>query len=132
MASSLYLVVPCYKEEEVLPETSKRLCEKMKSLISMGKISSNSKILFINDGSTDSTWNIICELHRKNSIFAGINLSKNRGHQNALLAGLMTAKDFADVVISMDADLQDDINTIDEMINAFKSGFDIVYAMSST
>ena len=129
MNDTIYVVVPCYNEREVLHETSKRLREKFLTLINAGKISSESRIVFVNDGSKDSTWQIICELHEHDKIFSGINLSKNRGHQNALLAGLMTAKDCADAVISMDADLQDDINAVDEMIEKFQSGFDIVYGV---
>lgn len=131
MADILYVVVPCYKEEAVLPETSTRLRAKLERLIEAGTISPDSRILFVNDGSSDRTWEIICELHNKNSMFAGLNLSRNRGHQNALLAGLMTAKDKADVVISMDADLQDDIEAIDGMLEQFHNGFDIVYGVRS-
>lgn len=116
---SLYLVIPCYNEEEVINETAKRLKDKITSLIERSKISKDSKIVFINDGSSDSTWKIIQKLHEDNKIFSGINLSKNRGHQNALLAGLMTVKDFCDFSISLDADLQDDINAIDEMVDKF-------------
>ena len=123
------MVVPCYKEEEVLPETASRLQTKFETLIGEGIISEKSKIMFVNDGSADRTWEIICKLHNENRLFAGVNLSKNRGHQNALLAGLMTAKDNADAVISMDADLQDDIDAIDEMLDKFKQGFDIVYGV---
>lgn len=118
----LYIVVPCYNEEEVLHETARRLHEKISSLIGAGKISDESKIVFVNDGSKDSTWKIICELHDGDKIFSGINLSRNYGHQNAVFAGLMTVKDFADAVISLDADLQDDINAIDEMIEKFHEG----------
>ena len=99
MGNVLYLVIPCYNEEEVLPETSSRLLEKLGSLIKLGKISEKSRVIFVNDGSKDRTWEIIEELHQKNRIFGGINLSRNRGHQNALLAGLMTVKDYADMVI---------------------------------
>lgn len=109
MNSTLYIVIPCYKEQEVLHETASRLKVKMESLIAAGKISSESRVMFVNDGSSDNTWPIICELHESDPLFSGINLSRNRGHQNALLAGLMTAKDLADMVISMDADLQDDM-----------------------
>lgn len=126
---NLYVVVPCYNEEEVLLETARRLREKFLTLIEAEKISTESRIVFVNDGSKDSTWKIIHELHDKNKIFSGINLSRNRGHQNALLAGLMTVKDFADVVISMDADLQDDINAVDEMIEKYAAGSDIVYGV---
>ncbi len=127
----LFVVVPCYNEEEVLPETSKRLLEKMKSLIAAGKIAPNSRIAFVNDGSKDKTWEIIQRLHTEDEIFSGINLSRNRGHQNALLAGLMTVKDDCDISISMDADLQDDINAIDGMIDKYHAGCDIVYGVRS-
>ena len=127
----LFCVIPCYNEQEVLPETSERLRQKMESLIVKGKISEDSRVVFVNDGSGDSTWEIIQKLHEENPLFQGINLSKNMGHQNALLAGLMTAKDMCDVAISMDADLQDDINAIDEMIDKFIDGADIVYGVRS-
>ena len=127
MNNCLYVVVPCYNEEEVLHETSKRLKEKLNSLIKDGVISQKSRITFVNDGSKDRTWEIIKELHKEDKIFSGINLSRNRGHQNALLAGLMTVKEHADMVISMDADLQDDINAVDGMIAKYKEGADIVY-----
>ena len=127
----LFCVIPCYNEQEVLPETSKRLEAKLKDLIAAGKISDDSRILFVNDGSKDDTWNMIKDLHEKNEIFQGINLSKNMGHQNALLAGLMTAKDLCDAAISLDADLQDDINAIDEMVDKFNNGCDIVYGVRS-
>lgn len=123
------MVIPCYNEEEVLKETASRLIEKYKSLIANDKISKNSRIVFVNDGSKDKTWDIIKELHEKNVTYSGINLSRNRGHQNALLAGLMTAKDYADMVISMDADLQDDINAMDKMIDSYLAGSDIVYGV---
>ena len=129
MKNILYMVIPCYNEEEVLHETAKRLQEKLSALIESKKISEDSRIVFVNDGSSDSTWKIICDLHAQDKIFSGINLSKNRGHQNALLAGLMTAKNFADIVISMDADLQDDINAVDEMIEKYFGGADIVYGV---
>lgn len=132
MGDTLYVVVPCYNEQEVLRETAKRLREKFRSLIDAKKISPQSRIVFVNDGSKDSTWEIIRELHSRDKIFSGINLSRNRGHQNALLAGLMTVKNFADAVISMDADLQDDINAVDEMIARYKDGFDIVYGVRSS
>lgn len=132
MRSTLYIVIPCYKEQEVLHETASRLQTKMETLISANKISPESRVMFVNDGSTDQTWPIICELHEKNPLFSGVNLSRNRGHQNALLAGLMTAKNCADMVISMDADLQDDINAVDEMVDKFYEGCDIVYGVRSS
>ena len=109
----LYLVIPCYNEEEVLPETSKQLRAKMETLMAAGKISKESRIVFVNDGSKDRTWEIIESLHKENPLFQGIKLSRNKGHQNALLAGLMTVKEHCDMAISMDADLQDDIDAID-------------------
>ena len=130
--NTLYVVVPCYKEEEVLPETSKRLKEKLTALIAKGKISPRSRILFVNDGSKDRTWPIIEELHAKDRIFSGVNLSRNRGHQNALLAGLMTAVQYADMMVSMDADLQDDIDAMDKMIDAYHEGCDVVYGVRSS
>ena len=102
---TLYVVVPCYREEAVLPETARRLKEKLTALMQAGKISRHSRILFVNDGSKDRTWEIIEELHRGDRLFSGVNLSRNRGHQNALLAGLMTAVQRADMMVSMDADL---------------------------
>ena len=127
----LYVVVPCYNEQEVLAETSKRLREKFQTLIGSGKIDEKSRIVFVNDGSKDNTWKIIEELHRQDNLFSGINLSRNRGHQNALLAGLMTVKDCADVAISIDADLQDDINAMDEMLDKYYGGCDVVYGVRS-
>lgn len=127
----LYLVIPCYNEEEVLEETTKRLKEKYNQLIDTKKISKKSKIMYVNDGSKDETFKLIKKFHKEDKHFTGISLSRNRGHQNALLAGLMTAKKYADVVISLDADLQDDINAIDEMIEKYKNGNDIVYGVRS-
>ncbi|MGN0620760.1 MAG: glycosyltransferase family 2 protein [Porcipelethomonas sp.] len=132
MNNILYLVIPCYNEEEVLPETSRQLSEKMYSLIEKGAVSDKSRIVFVNDGSKDRTWEIITELHEKNSIFQGICLSRNKGHQNALLAGLMTVKEHCDMTISLDADLQDDINAIDEMVQKYHEGCDIVYGVRSS
>ncbi len=114
----LYIVVPCYKEQEVLPETARRLQQKMEALQQAKLIHRDSRVVFVNDGSTDGTWSLITQLHEQNPLFEGINLSCNRGHQNALLAGLMTVKNYADVTISMDADLQDDIDAVDEMLAA--------------
>ncbi len=132
MENILYLVIPCYNEEEVLPETSSRLKEKMNDLLKKNKIAPQSRVVFVNDGSKDNTWEIIKSLHQSDKLFGGINLSRNRGHQNALLAGLLTVKDYADMVISMDADLQDDINAIDEMIDKYLNGADIVYGVRSS
>ncbi len=128
----LFLVVPCYNEEEVLPETAARLEKKMGDLIGSGKISGDSRIVFVNDGSKDKTWELITELHEKNSLFRGICLSRNKGHQNALMAGLMTVKDECDAAISLDADLQDDINAIDAMVDAYKEGYEVVYGVRSS
>lgn len=128
----LYLVIPCYNEEEVLHETSKRLLDKMNTMIERELIHKDSKILFVNDGSKDKTWSIIEELHNQNDIFSGVNLSRNKGHQNALLAGLMTAKEYADMTISLDADLQDDIDVIDKFVEEYYSGSDVVYGVRSS
>ena len=131
MPDILYIVVPCYNEEAVLPETAKRLGLKLKKLIEDKIVSDKSRVMFVNDGSKDKTWEIIKALHKDDGIFTGVNLSRNRGHQNALLAGIMTAKDKADVTISMDADLQDDINAADEMLKEYYGGCDIVYGLRS-
>jgi len=128
----LYLVIPCYNEEEVLYETTKQLKEKMGLLIKEKKISKDSKVMYVNDGSKDKTWEIIQDIHKKETLFTGITLSRNRGHQNALLAGLMCAKKYADMVISMDADLQDDIGIIDKMVEKYKEGCEIVYGVRSS
>jgi glycosyltransferase involved in cell wall biosynthesis len=132
MKDILYLVIPCYNEEEVLHETAKRLLEKINNMITNKSISDKSKILFVNDGSKDKTWSIIEELHNKNNIFSGINLSRNRGHQNALLAGLMVAKEYSDLTISLDADLQDDVDVIDKFVKQYYDGSDIVYGVRSS
>lgn len=128
----LYMVIPCYNEEEVLPETTKRLEKKLGDLIKKKVISEKSKVMYVNDGSKDKTWELIKNINKDNPMFTGICLSRNRGHQNALVAGLLTAKEYADVVISMDADLQDDINAIDEMLEKYYDGCDIVYGVRST
>lgn len=125
----LYTVIPCYNEEKVLFETIRVISEKYNSLIIKGLISEESKVLFVDDGSKDSTWDIICNIHKENPVFCGVKLSRNRGHQNALLAGLITAKEHCDATISVDADLQDDINAIDKMIEKFIDGCDIVYGV---
>ena len=132
MEDILYIVVPCYNEEEVLPETSRRLKEKLEALMAAGTISRESRVLFVNDGSKDKTWQLIEELHQSSPIFSGVDLSRNRGHQNALLAGLMTAKERCDMAISMDADLQDDIDAVDAMVEQYYAGCDIVYGVRSS
>lgn len=129
MAKILYLVIPCYNEEEVLADTAGKLNKKMKELMAEGLIDVKSRIIFVNDGSMDLTWKIIEDLHNKDTLFGGINLTRNRGHQNALLAGLMTVKDDADIVISLDADLQDDINVFEEMLRKNNEGYDVVYGV---
>ncbi|MDE5937297.1 MAG: glycosyltransferase family 2 protein [Ruminococcus sp.] len=128
----LYMVVPCYNEEEVLHETAKRLKEKYISLIGRRLIDQQSRIVFVNDGSRDKTWQIIRELHEEEpNFFSGINLARNSGHQNAVLAGLMTVKDICDMAITMDADLQDDINAIDAMVEKYHEGSQVVYGVRS-
>ena len=128
---TLYIVVPCYNEEEVLKETTKQLKKKLNDLIKKKIINKDSRVMYVNDGSKDKTWELIEEINQKEELFTGISLSRNRGHQNALLAGLMTAKEYADVVISMDADLQDDINAVDEMLEKYYEGSEIVYGVRS-
>ena len=125
------ILVPCYNEEEVLAETTKRLNLKLKNLIDTKKIGAKSRILYVNDGSKDSTWSLIEEFYEKNELVSGLNLSRNRGHQNAVLAGLLYAADHADMTISMDADLQDDIDAIDEMVEKYLEGADVVYGVRS-
>ena len=128
----LYLIIPCYNEYEVLPDSSRFFLNKINQLIKNKKISNQSKILFVDDGSKDGTWDLIESLHNENSIFCGVKLSRNKGHQNALYAGLMVAKEHADLTISMDADLQDDINVIDKMVNDYYNGSEIVYGVRSS
>lgn len=128
-AHVLYLVIPCYNEQEVLPETEKRLTTKLKSMIAAGLISENSRIVFVDDGSRDRTWEIISKMHGRSDLVEGIKLSRNRGHQNALLAGLMTVKGDCDITISMDADLQDDIEVLDDFISKYNEGCEIVYGV---
>ena len=128
---SVWLVIPCYNEEEVIDLTAERTKNLMYGLISGGKISKASRICFVNDGSTDNTYEKIQKLCKEDKIFACVNLSRNRGHQNALLAGLMTAKNYADAVISMDADLQDDINVIRDFVDKYSEGYDVVYGVRS-
>lgn len=127
----LYIVIPCYNEEEVLPITSVEFLKKMNELESKGMISSQSRILFVNDGSKDSTWNIIKDLSKKDEHYIGISQSRNRGHQNAVLAGLMEAKDKCDITISIDCDGQDDINAMNQMIKEYQNGCEIVYGVRS-
>lgn len=128
----LYIVIPCYNEEEVLDKTKTELKKKMNTLIQNKKIDKQSKVIFVNDGSKDKTWDLIQQFYQVDKLFGGINLSRNRGHQNALLAGLLTVKDDADIVISMDADLQDDIDAIDLMIEKRKEGADVVYGVRNS
>ena len=125
----LYLVIPCFNEEEMLPITCEKICDKINTLIINKKISEKSKVMFVDDGSKDKTWEIISALHSENPLVTGLKLSRNKGHQNALLAGLVTAKERADVVISLDADLQDDIDAIDAMLEKRAEGCDIVYGV---
>ena len=128
----LYMVVPCYNEQEVLRETAAQLKTKYNDLMSAGLISKDSRVVFVNDGSKDNTWSIIKELHAADpQLFSGIDLAHNSGHQNAVLAGLMTVKDICDMCITMDADLQDDINTIDEMVRKYYEGNQVVYGVRS-
>ena len=127
----LYIVIPCYNEQEVLPVTSGMFLEKVKGLAAAGKVSEKSRVMFVNDGSKDNTWAIIQQLAAQDEHFLGVCLSRNRGHQNALLAGLMTAKDMADVTISIDCDGQDDINAMDKMIDEYLAGCDVVYGVRS-
>lgn len=131
MSKILYIVIPCYNEEAVLEETTNRLNDKLNDLIKKKLVSKKSKILYVNDGSNDRTWDIVKKYHDQNNFVTGISLSRNRGHQNALLAGLLTAEKKADIVISMDADMQDDINVMDEMIYKYYDGNDIVYGVRS-
>lgn len=125
----LYFVIPCYNEEEVLPDSAQKIRAKLAQLIRAEKISDKSRILMVNDGSKDRTWEIIQKLHKLDEHFSGLSLSRNRGHQNALLAGLLYCKDYCDISISMDADLQDDIEAVDEMISKYEGGCEIVYGV---
>ena len=129
----LYMIIPCYNEEEVLHETAKQLKEKYQDLIKQQSISEKSRIVFVNDGSKDKTWQIIESLHKEEpKLFSGINLARNSGHQNAVLAGLMTVKELCDMAITMDADLQDDINTIDAMVEKYYEGNQVVYGVRNS
>ncbi len=129
MTPTLYLVIPCYNEEEVLPVTAPVFAGKIRDLIAAEEISDNSRVLFVNDGSKDKTWSIIEALSKEDKHFKGISLSRNMGHQNALLAGLMEAKEHCDVTVSIDCDGQDDINAVDKMLAAYKEGNEIVYGV---
>lgn len=132
MNKILYMVIPCYNEEEMLSITTKELSNKINKLIEENKISKDSRIMYVDDGSKDKTWQLIESFSKENSLIKGVKLSRNRGHQNALLAGLMTAKKYADITISMDADLQDDINVIDKMVEEYSNGSEIVYGVRSS
>lgn len=129
---NLVIVVPCYKEESVIPETTNRLCEIIVDLVSERLISEDSFILFVNDGSTDNTWQLIQKNHKSSKFVKGVNLASNVGHQNALVAGLTVASKYADIVISIDADLQDDVRAIFDMIKEYHKGYDIVYGVRSS
>lgn len=128
-APILYIVIPCYNEETVLPVTHTLFLGKLDSLIQNKKISENSRVLFVDDGSKDNTWTVISDLRAKNPRVEGLKLSRNQGHQNALLAGLMTAKDYADITISIDCDGQDDVDAMDKMLEEYEDGAEIVYGV---
>ena len=132
MTPRLYIIIPCYNEQAVLPITAPMFLDKLNSLAAAGKISGDSRILFVNDGSKDETWNIIKDLSRQDEHYIGICQSRNRGHQNAVLAGLMEAKDRCDITISIDCDGQDDINAMDAMVDAYLDGCDVVYGVRSS
>lgn len=127
----LYIIIPCYNEQEVLPISAPQFLEKLYALVQAGKINDSSRVMFVNDGSTDETWNIIKSLSHQDEHFIGICQSRNRGHQNAVLAGLMEAKDLCDITISIDCDGQDDINAMDEMVEQYLSGYEVVYGVRS-
>ena len=127
----LYIVIPCYNEQEVLPITAPMFLQKLADLTAAGKISPESRVLFVNDGSKDRTWEIICDLAARDPHYVGICQSRNRGHQNAVLAGLMEAKSRCDITISIDCDGQDDINAMDAMVDAYRDGCDVVYGVRS-
>ena len=132
MLPVLYIVIPCYNEEAVLPITAPMFLEKLTDLIQKGKIDDQSRIMFVNDGSRDSTWEIISSLAGQNEHYVGISQSRNRGHQNAVLAGLMEAKDLCDITISIDCDGQDDINVMENMVDEYASGSEVVYGVRSS
>ncbi|MBQ7656585.1 MAG: glycosyltransferase family 2 protein [Clostridia bacterium] len=131
MANKLIVIIPCYNEEQVLPITAPMFLEKIKALAEAGKVSQNSRVLFVNDGSKDKTWEIICGLAKQDEHYLGICQSRNRGHQNAVLAGLMEAKDKCDITISIDCDGQDDINAMDKMVDEYLGGCEVVYGVRS-
>ena len=131
MKPVLYMIIPCYNEQEVLPLTAPMFLEKLQSLAETGRISENSRIMFVNDGSKDKTWEIIRGFAEADEHFVGISQSRNRGHQNAVLAGLMEAKEICDITVSIDCDGQDDINAIDEMVDAYLDGCEVVYGVRS-
>ena len=128
----VYIVVPCYNEQEVLPYTNSRLSKKLEQLIDSGQADRKSRILYVDDGSSDRTWHLISQFHEQYPLVCGLKLSRNAGHQNALLAGLTVSGQRADCVISLDADLQDDIETIDEFLEKFKQGCEVVYGVRKT
>lgn len=132
MGKCMYLVIPCYNEEEVLYETSNRLLAKLNEMIEDGLVNTTSRIMFVNDGSKDNTWNIIEQLNKKSKYFIGVKLTRNKGHQNALLAGLMEAKNRCDFAISLDADLQDDIEVLSDFVKEYEKGNDVVYGVRSS
>lgn len=132
MKPIIWLVIPCYNEEQVLPETAQRIKQIMTDLQQKGKISQESKVALVNDGSKDDTWQLIRQLHQQDSLYTGINLSRNKGHQYALLAGMMTAMNHADAMISLDADLQDDVNVIEQFVDKYTEGYDVVYGVRSS
>ena len=129
--ATLYIIIPCFNEEKVLPITSMQFLTKLEELIISKRVSDLSRILFVNDGSKDDTWNIICRLAARDKLFIGISQSRNRGHQNAVLAGLFEAQDCCDITISIDCDGQDDINAMDKMIDEYYHGAEIVYGVRS-
>ena len=128
---TLYMIIPCYNEEAVLPTTAPMFLKKLNQLIAAGKIAEDSRVLFVNDGSKDTTWSIICNLAKQDKHYIGISQSRNMGHQNAVLAGLMEAKDRCDITISIDCDGQDDINAMDEMVDRYLEGYEVVYGVRS-
>ncbi len=131
MCARLFMVIPCYNEEKVLPLTSRMFLKELEDLIAQGKISGDSRILFVNDGSRDGTWELICRLAKEDPHFLGLCLSRNRGHQNALLAGLMEVREIADITVSLDCDGQDDIHAVEAMVDAWRNGSEVVYGVRS-